>query len=157
MPSNQTPNYALNQWSRDDRVLMDDFNADNETIDKVVKAVDRRVDALAASKADASALTAVAQTAAAEHIHIGSIQGDGVDGRTIQLPWAPKFGIVMGRSESNSMMTFLLPGYWGYIHEKVSLLKDDSDLPKLDGDKLIFQVAYWLNAKNQTTLYVMFR
>ena len=33
MPSNQTPNYALNQWERDDRVLMVDFNADNAKID----------------------------------------------------------------------------------------------------------------------------
>ena len=33
MPSNHTPNYALNQWERDDRVLMEDFNADNAKID----------------------------------------------------------------------------------------------------------------------------
>ena len=33
MPSNQTPNYALSQWERDDRVLMEDFNADNAKID----------------------------------------------------------------------------------------------------------------------------
>ena len=34
MPSNQTPNYALNQWERDDRILMEDFNADNAKIDR---------------------------------------------------------------------------------------------------------------------------
>ena len=38
MPSNQTPNYALNQWERDDRILMDDFNADNAKIDAAIKA-----------------------------------------------------------------------------------------------------------------------
>ena len=38
MPSNQTPNYALNQWERDDRILMDDFNADNAKIDAVLGA-----------------------------------------------------------------------------------------------------------------------
>ena len=37
MPSNQTPNYALNQWERDDRVLMEDFNADNAKIDAALK------------------------------------------------------------------------------------------------------------------------
>ena len=37
MPSNQTPNYALNQWERDDRILMDDFNADNAKIDAALK------------------------------------------------------------------------------------------------------------------------
>jgi len=33
MPSNYTPNYQLNQWSPDDRVLRTDFNADNAKID----------------------------------------------------------------------------------------------------------------------------
>ena len=45
MPSNQTPNYALNQWERDDRVLMEDFNADNAKIDAALKS---RADARAA-------------------------------------------------------------------------------------------------------------
>ena len=39
MPSNQTPNYALNQWERDDRVLMEDFNADNAKIDGALGAL----------------------------------------------------------------------------------------------------------------------
>ena len=38
MPSNQTPNYQLSQWERDDRVLMEDFNADNAKIDTALKA-----------------------------------------------------------------------------------------------------------------------
>ena len=33
MPTNHTPNYQLSQWERDDRILMDDFNADNAKID----------------------------------------------------------------------------------------------------------------------------
>jgi len=33
MPSNFTPNYNLNQWEPDDRVLRTDFNADNAKID----------------------------------------------------------------------------------------------------------------------------
>ncbi len=37
MPSNQTPNYSLSQWLRDDRVLMEDFNADNAKIDAALK------------------------------------------------------------------------------------------------------------------------
>ncbi len=36
MPSSQTPNYQLNQWSRDDRILMEDFNADNAKIDRAL-------------------------------------------------------------------------------------------------------------------------
>ena len=38
MPSNQTPNYALSQWERDDRILMEDFNADNAKIDAALGA-----------------------------------------------------------------------------------------------------------------------
>ena len=38
MPSNQTANYALSQWERTDRVLMDDFNADNAKLDATLKA-----------------------------------------------------------------------------------------------------------------------
>ena len=38
MPTNHTPNYQLSQWERDDRVLMDDFNADNAKIDAALGA-----------------------------------------------------------------------------------------------------------------------
>jgi hypothetical protein len=38
MPTNHTPNYNLNQWERDDRVLMEDFNADNAKIDAALGA-----------------------------------------------------------------------------------------------------------------------
>ena len=49
MPSNQTPNYALSQWERDDRILMEDFNEDNTKIDAAIKAeVDARTAADAA-------------------------------------------------------------------------------------------------------------
>ena len=33
MPTNHTPHYNLSQWERNDRILMDDFNADNAKID----------------------------------------------------------------------------------------------------------------------------
>ena len=38
MPTNHTPHYNLNQWERDDRILMEDFNADNAKIDAAIKA-----------------------------------------------------------------------------------------------------------------------
>ena len=38
MPSNQTPNYQLSQWERDDKIQMEDFNADNAKIDAALKA-----------------------------------------------------------------------------------------------------------------------
>ena len=84
MPSNQTPNYALNQWSRDDRVLMEDFNADNAKIDTAL-----------AKKAEQSALTALTQTVAAlpgqiPRIVTGTYTGDGAAERFLSLPFTPK-------------------------------------------------------------------
>lgn len=43
MPTNKTPNYQLSQWERDDRVLMEDFNADNTKIDGVLKTLATQV------------------------------------------------------------------------------------------------------------------
>ena len=34
----KTTNYQLNQWAKSDRILMDDFNADNAKIDAALKA-----------------------------------------------------------------------------------------------------------------------
>ena len=36
---NATPNYQLNQWEAEDRVLRTDFNADNAKIDAALKAI----------------------------------------------------------------------------------------------------------------------
>ena len=52
MPSNHTPNYQLSQWEKSDKVLMEDFNADNAKIDAAIQAVERRADDLAAGKGD---------------------------------------------------------------------------------------------------------
>ena len=38
MASNHTTNYQLNQWAKPDRVMMDDFNADNAKIDAALAA-----------------------------------------------------------------------------------------------------------------------
>ena len=44
----KTTNYQLNQWAKSDRVMMDDFNADNATLDAALKA---NADAIAAETA----------------------------------------------------------------------------------------------------------
>ena len=61
MPTNKTPNYQLSQWERDDRVLMEDFNADNAKIDAALKA---QAGAMA-GKADAAAVAALETIVAA--------------------------------------------------------------------------------------------
>lgn len=35
----QTTNYQLNQWEKSDRILMDDFNRDNEKLDSALQAI----------------------------------------------------------------------------------------------------------------------
>ena len=54
----KTTNYQLNQWAKSDRVMMDDFNADNAKIDAALKA---NADVAAAN---AQTLAAQAQTIA---------------------------------------------------------------------------------------------
>ena len=45
--TNKTENYELNQWVKTDPVLMDDFNADNEKIDRAIKAVESNIPRIA--------------------------------------------------------------------------------------------------------------
>ena len=65
MPSSQTQNYKLSQWVKTDKVLMDDFNADNLAIDAALT-----------SKAEQSALTALQTTVSkkAEQLDVSALQ-----------------------------------------------------------------------------------
>lgn len=66
MPTNHTSNYNLNQWEPTDQVRRVDFNADNAKIDSAIASVDAKAEALSASKAEASALEALAQKVTAQ-------------------------------------------------------------------------------------------
>ena len=46
MPTNRTDNYALSQWERSDRILMEDFNSDNAKIDAALRGLEERVSLL---------------------------------------------------------------------------------------------------------------
>ena len=48
-----TQNYQLSRWEKDDRIMMEDFNADNA-----------KLDAALAAKADAEDVTALGETVA---------------------------------------------------------------------------------------------
>ena len=63
---NKTPNYSLNQWEPTDQVRRVDFNADNAKIDAAIRTVDDKVEALSGSKAEQSALEALAQRVTAQ-------------------------------------------------------------------------------------------
>ena len=70
----KTTNYQLNQWAKSDRLMMDDFNADNAKID-------------AALKANADAIAAVGYVT-------GTYTGTGSYPRTIDLGFQPKAVVV---------------------------------------------------------------
>ena len=91
---NRTNNYNLCQWEETDRVQRTDFNEDNAKIDAAVKAVDRRVDGLEASKADKTALAAV--EAKISRIVTGTYAGTGGSSgvRRISLPGRPKLVLI---------------------------------------------------------------
>ena len=60
----KTTNYQLNQWAKSDRLMMDDFNADNQKIDAALAALPKLV--------------------------TGSYTGDGAESRKIDLSFTPK-------------------------------------------------------------------
>lgn len=69
MATNQTQNYALNQWELSDSVVMADFNADNQKVDAALATLNSRID------------TAVAQlTATIPHVQTGTYVGTGTSG-----------------------------------------------------------------------------
>ena len=95
MPTNHTPNYQLSQWERDDRILMDDFNADNAKIDAALKAeADTRT-------AEVTALMAAVSKLGNCRMDIQSYVGTGVYGAdkpsTITFSGKPGFAIVFHR------------------------------------------------------------
>ena len=91
---NRTTNYNLCQFEETDRVRRTDFNEDNAKIDTAVKAVDRRVDGLEASKADKTALAAV--EGKISRIVTGTYAGTGGSSgvRRISLPGRPKLVLI---------------------------------------------------------------
>ena len=63
MASNQTPNYALNQWAPSDQVIRLDFNADNEKIDTALAGLSQQLSAKA-DQSEVNTLSATLQTKA---------------------------------------------------------------------------------------------
>lgn len=76
----KTANYGLPKWEKSDFIKMDDFNAAFGKIDETLKA---NADAVAA-KAEAEAVTAIAQTIASSKIRrakFGTYTGTGLSGQ----------------------------------------------------------------------------
>ena len=88
MPSKQTTTYKLSQWVTTDKVLMDDFNADNAKIDAAIKAADEKADGLSSSKAEKTDVSAL-QTAASGkgncRVEVVTYTGDGSNTKSIRF------------------------------------------------------------------------
>ena len=70
-----TQNYQLSRWEKDDRIMMEDFNADNA-----------KLDAALAAKADAEDVTALGETVAAVAAALGS------GGQNARIAWGSYTG-----------------------------------------------------------------
>ena len=101
---NKTANYNLNQWDKADRVLMEDFNADNAKIDAALGAK--------AEKTVVTALQGQVNTvqASVPKIACGTYTGNGTASRTISLPFAPKAVLVLVHNGYTRLTASLLGG-----------------------------------------------
>lgn len=84
MSSNHTQNYHLSQWQKTDRVLMSEFNQDNEKIDTALSQLAAQV----SQKADSTRVEAVSATI--PKFISGTYTGNGEITRIIPLPFQPK-------------------------------------------------------------------
>ena len=104
-----TTNYQLNQWAKSDRVMMDDFNADNTKIDAALKA---NADTAAANTqtlaAQAQAIAKLGNGAVA----FGTYTGNGKSGssypNTLNFPHKPVLVVVRPRTETSDSGQLLL-------------------------------------------------
>lgn len=96
MPSDFTKNYGLSQWEKSDRVLMEDFNADNAKIDAALKA-----EADARTAADAAHELVLSKLRNCQ-IYISSYVGDGSFGpdnpKELTLPGVPALLLIFGNN-----------------------------------------------------------
>ena len=94
----KTTNYQLNQWAKSDRVLMEDFNADNLKVDSALAALGEAI-------------------AAAPKIAVGSYTGSGSCGasspRTLTFAFQPKLVIIVENS-------------WDYLKAGTALISGQS-------------------------------
>ena len=94
MASQQTPNYRLSRWAGTDRILMEEFNSDNEKIDTALKASEDKA---------AAALAAVASCGNCK-IATGTYTGTGKYGvgneNSLTFPFEPKLVIVQNKDMS---------------------------------------------------------
>ena len=131
MASNYTTNYQLNQWAKSDRIMMDDFNADNQKIDAALKAV-----------ADGTM-----------QFITGSYVGDGAEDRVIDRGVTPNLAIVLGTySGSSSMISLLTPETGCNVVDSVNIT---TSFFALEGSMLHVKNAKYHNRADATIRYIL--
>lgn len=140
MSTNHTPNYALSQWERTDKVVMEDFNADNVKIDTALAALAERAEG-------------AADAANRERIYTGTFVGDGQDDRVIKLPWEPKFMLLLGTIIEESALVVMTQKGGMYL-TRTTLYRTGK--PYFTGSTLVVSKVYG-NLSGTNMIYVMFR
>ena len=102
--SNQTTNYALNQWSATDPVLRTDFNSDNSKIDAALKSLNTTVQQHTTQLSQQAA--AVAQCGDCK-LYSTTYVGNGSNTLSLTFPSKPLFAILYGDVYGN-LLTFLV-------------------------------------------------
>ena len=105
---NYTKNYRLPQWVKEDRIMMDDFNAMNSSIENGLTRTDAKADS-ANTKADTAVQLANA-AANAKPYAVGHYTATGED-QEISVGFRPSFLIISGMGDtelpnSDSAWTF---------------------------------------------------
>ena len=93
----KTTNYQLNQWAKSDRIMMDDFNADNQKID--------------------AALAACGNCKIATGSYTGTGEYGAEHPNTLTFDFAPKVIIVRKGYESSKQQLFIFSGMTGVMCE----------------------------------------
>ena len=126
----KTQNYNLNKPEATDPLRLADFNGNADIIDGALAAL------------------------GGDHVYVGSYVSDGTKSRTIQLPWAPKFVLVLGHQGDSNTPIFLVDGQTLY-HYANSWANGINSL-KLVGDTLVIS-SNTLNIKDKVETYILFR
>ena len=146
-----TQNYQLSRWAKDDRIMMEDFNADNEKIDAALKAANDRID----TKADAAALSEEtgARTAADSSFagQLAELAANlGVHGHNCRIAWGTYTGSgTYGESNAVSLsfdfcplLVFITSNYTGgYPASPCVLMRDINTAHPSSSDRESYRLS----------------
>lgn len=123
-----TEHYQLSQFESDDRIQMEDFNADNEKIDAAI-----------AAAADSGL-----------KVMLGTWKGNS-ETRAITLPVTPKLLIVMGNNGSAASVGICTQECGRFIGSSGS--SDSTTHYKLEGNQFIINSSVLFNKTSDTAHY----